>query len=249
MSRGTIFVYALVAMAILAIILGGAVTSGVGALLLGAYFMLIFAAARRPWVQLREALPERLSRKQQPIITAAAQNAVDAVPRSILQEALRLQDVGVVVDERLRGGLSLRRARLLSLDDESLRPYAVIFYPPDQYPRTALVRFEITDISGEAVYVYEMEKVLRPGENLIVPNYRLPLRDNQNLLDTGHWDLQLHIDDGLYAEHTFNVSPSLSAHARKADGEIRAKDRLALQEQEEALPLSLEDLLSNASSG
>lgn len=245
--RGTLFVYFLLAVMILTLIFSSAVVPPVGAALLVGYFAFVLFTARS--LQLPR-MPER----QRPMqITGAAQRAKDRAPggSSFLTNPYLLQDIGVIIDERRRDGVALRRARFISLDDESLRPYIVLHYPQSQYPQQVMVRFELTDSQGEARFIYEMDHWLRPGENLILPDYRLPLKGNNQLENTGNWDYTISIDGNILGVHQFNLLPSVSERVRKAgtDGEVDAVTRLQMEEQDEALPLSLEELLSSRQSG
>jgi hypothetical protein len=80
--------------------------------------------------------------------------------------------------------------------------------------------------------------MLRPGENLIVPDYRLRLRGNEKLSRIGTWDLTVGVDGHTIGIHNFTMSPSISERLRVMDdGEA------ALPYDEEDLPLSLEELL------
>ena len=152
-----------------------------------------------------------------------------------------LQDVGLIVDQPGPDGLKLRRARLVSLDDEAVRPYAVINAPRYGHPAQVLVRYEITDSSGQQQFIYEMDYWMRPGENAILPDYRLPLKGNDRLSRTGKWDLQVWINGGLVAAHTFSVSPSAAERRRQfgLDGEAQAR----LELEYEPAPMSLDELL------
>lgn len=154
----------------------------------------------------------------------------------------RLQDVGLLVEEIRKDGLELRQARLLSLDDNSLRPYLVIDAPTYAHPRASLIRFQIGDAAGYSQFVCEMEHYMRPGENLLLPGYRLPLKGNTRLTNIGKWDLQVWIDGGLVALHTFTMSPSLEERRRQFGLDGEAQVQVALED--DSLPISLEELLS-----
>jgi hypothetical protein len=101
----------------------------------------------------------------------------------------------------------------------------------------------MTDATGYVQFVCEMEHYMRPGENLLLPNYRLPLRGNDRLGATGKWDLQAWINGGLVAVHTFSVSPSLEERRKQFGLDGEAQVRLELEQ--EPVPLSLEDLLAH----
>lgn len=154
-----------------------------------------------------------------------------------------LKDVGIVVEEPRRDGLHLREARLLSMDDEAVRPYIIIHAPRQDHPRETLIRYEITDAGGQQQFVCEIDHWMRPGENTVLPNYRLPLRGNESLDRMGTWDLQVWVNGGLVAIHEFSVSPSMAERRKQfgLDGEAQEPVRL----ERDASPVSLDDILSS----
>lgn len=156
-----------------------------------------------------------------------------------------LQDVGMIVDEPRADGLRLHRARTVSMDEEAVRPYVVVNAPRYGHPAQVLLRFEITDSGGQLIFVYEMEYYMRPGENAILPDYRLPLRGNNRLERTGKWDLQVWINGGLLAVHTFTVSPSIEERRRQLGVDGEAHERI--EAEYDPVPLTLEELLSQQS--
>lgn len=153
-----------------------------------------------------------------------------------------LKDVGLVVEEPRADGLHLREARLISLDDEAIRPYMLIHAPRQSHPRQTLIRYEIMDSAGQQQFICEIDHWMRPGENLLLPNYRLPLKGNDTLNRLGAWELMVWVNGGLIASHQFNVSPSVHERRRQfgLDGEAQVPVRL----EQDALPVSLDDLLS-----
>jgi hypothetical protein len=153
----------------------------------------------------------------------------------------RLADVGLVVEEPRADGLHLREARLVSMDDEAVRPYAVVHAPRQGYPRQTLLRFEIADAAGQLQFVCEVDHWMRPGENLLLPDYRLPLHNNDQLNRMGTWDLHIWVDSGLLAAHHFSVSPSMAERRRQfgLDGEAQVPVSL----EQDAAPVALDDLL------
>ena len=247
--RGTIVLYVLMAVAILTTIVTGAVSSGFGAILLVALLAFIALGVRPVQMpRVRRALPAAAS--QQPTVTRAARDAIARTSGEVglLTNPFLLQDIGLVIDEQRADGVALRRARFISLDDESLRPYVVLHYPHGLYPRKVLLRFEITDDSGKPQYIYEMERTVSDGENLILPDYRLPLKRNKNLKVDSAWSLRVSVDGDALGAHHFNLLPSLSDRLKQGpDGEVDPKARLLAEERDEALPLSLEELLSRSS--
>jgi hypothetical protein len=244
--RGTLVLYFIMAVAILTVIFSGAISPPLGAALLTIYLAFVVLTSRASALQnLRRTMPERTARIPQ--ITRAAREAAGRIPRSsmsILQELYTLQDIGLIIDERRRDGLHLRHARFMSLDDESLRRYVVLQYPADGYPEKVILRFEINDAAGEPQFIYEMEHTLRPGENLIVPDYRLVLKGNSKITNAGTWDLQVSINGMPVGIHNFNILPPLAERLREgSDGEVSPSARLMVDEDEEELPVSLEELL------
>lgn len=235
--RGTLVLYFILLVTLMSLIVTGAVVEAVGAALLAAFMVFVWVTSRPLTIS-----PKKIEQQMvAPRATSQAREAAQFARTSFLTENFMLQDIGLVVDERSRGGLSLRRARLMSLDDESIRPYVVIH--STHYPRQVIIRFEIRDAAGHAQFVYEMEHMMRRGENLIVPDYRLRLRGNDKLSRTGTWDLAVSVDGQTLGVHNFNMSPSISARLRVLDdGEAM------LPYDEEDLPVSLEELLRHSRS-
>lgn len=235
--RGTLALYFILFVTLLTLIVSGALTPPIGAVLLTAFMAFVWATARPTQVRhLPETTAQMRSRVTRPRITSQAREAAAFARPGLFSGEFTLQDVGLVVDERSRSGLSLRRARLTSLDDESIRPYVVLHYT--SYPRQVIIRFEIRDAAGHTQFVYEMEQMIRAGENLIVPDYRLRLRGNEKLSRTGTWDLAVSVDSQTMGVHNFSMSPSISDRLRVLDdGEAM------LPYDEEDLPVSLEELL------
>jgi hypothetical protein len=240
----------LMAAAILTTIVTGAVSSGLGAVLLVALLALVALSVRPMSIPtMRRALPD--AAHKEPTITRAARDAMNRVSGevSLLSNPYLLQDVGLVIDEQRADGVALRRARFITLDDESLRPYVVMHYPHGLRARQVLLRFEITDAAGKPQYIYEVERTVDGGENLILPDYRLPLKSNNGKLNlSSAWNLRVSVDGDPMGAHHFNLLPALSERLKQAgpDGEVDAKTRLMAEEQDEALPLSLEELLSRS---
>jgi hypothetical protein len=163
--------------------------------------------------------------------------------------AIRLLDVGLIVDEQRPDGMALRRGRFISLDDDGIRPFAIVDVPAGLAGRIGHVRFELRDDTGQLQYVYEEERWLQPGENVLLPDYRLPVRKKAAELGHGGWSAHVIVDTGVLGVHHFNVSPSMAARRRNigADGEIMRERVWRNQEEDESLPLSLEELLRQQS--
>jgi hypothetical protein len=233
--RGTAVLYLVLAAVIAALVLSNAVAPFIGAALIAAYMLLLWGTARPQSIQqIPEAVPQVMSRVRRPRITAQAKEATSLARRgaSYYNEDYLLQDVGMIIDEREHGGLRLHHTRSASLDEESIRPYLVLYH--QGYPHQIVVRFEMKDAAGHVQFVYEMEHMLRPGENLILPDYRLRLRGNDRLTRTGTWDLAISVDGIVMGMHHFTVAPSTTN--RRLHNTPRTYE-------DGELPLSLEELL------
>lgn len=193
--------------------------------------------------QIRKSLPPIQPAQRFGMSNAARAAHTQAGHRPDFDTYYTPQDVGVIIDEPRRDGLQLRRARFVSLDDEALRPYVVVNAPHRGHPAPVIIRFELTDAAGAIQFVYEMDYYMRPGENAVLPDYRLPLRGNKRLDRPGKWDLTVWVNGGLVAIHTFSVSPSLEERQRQLgiDGEVSHQQ---FDFSDEPAPLSLEELLS-----
>jgi len=238
--RGTFVLYVVIALAILVAVFSGAVVPPVGAALITLYLLALTFSARRFSLQnLRAALPS-----QAPRITNAARKATERAATGFLHAPYTLQDLGIIIDERRPDGIGLRWARFITLDDESLRPYVVLHVPSEEYADQVIVRFALHDGVGTPQFIYEMEYRLSVGENLILPDYRLPLEKNAKLKDTdGTWQYTISIDGQPLGTHPFSLLPSVSQRLKQAknDGEVDHSTRLMV---EEMLPVSLEELLN-----
>ena len=244
-QRGTIVWLLIVGLALALTLVAGSLPTLVGAGLLAAYLLLVVAMARNVDVEtLIEALPSRREPEVEP--SEVAREAMARARTHPRYDALiRLMDIGLIVDEPRPDGLSLRRGRFISLDDDGLRPFAIVNVPEPLANRVGRVRFELRDETGKPQYVYEADKWLQPGENAILPDYRLSIRRNtQGNLQPGAWTVQLEVDGGMLGVHGFSLTPSLAARRRQlaADGELR--ERVWRDDEDDtALPLSLEELL------
>jgi len=247
--RGTIVWLFIVGLALSLTLAAGAVPTEIGAVLLAAYLGLALLIARNvPLSDVVSALPARANR--QPQATEVAREAVARARSHPAYDALvQLLDVGLIVDEQRPDGLSLRRGRFISLDDEGIRPFAIVHVPDAIAERLGRIRFELRDERNRAQYVYEDEKWLQAGENVLLPDYRFPIRKNTKELEAGGWSLVVMVDGGMIGVHHFSLSPSLRERRRNmasADGELRERVWRS-QDDDESLPLSLEELLRQQS--
>jgi hypothetical protein len=190
----------------------------------------------------RAQLPQRRRRAQFELTPAARSARLQGTYRPDYDDYYGLQDIGIIIDEQDRQGLRIRRARTISMDDHAARPYAVVTAPHDgRHPTQVLVRFEMTDANGNPQFIYEMDYYMRPGENAILPDYRLPLKKNTQLGRAGQWDLQVWVNGGLLGAHSFNMSPSHAARRAQFTGEMPKSTQI---EDDDPIPVSLEELLA-----
>lgn len=246
--RGTLVWLFIVGAALAVTLAAGAVSTGIGAALLVVYMLLALAVVRGvPVGAVMDALQDR--------------GAPDVTPSEVAREAaararsmpdfdalIRLLDVGLIVDEQRPDGLSLRRGRFVSLDDDGVRPFMIINVPEGLGERLARVRFEIRDDAGNVHYAYEEEEYLAAGENALLPDYRLPIRKRAQEISPGGWTLRVMVDNGMLGIHNFNMSPSLSARRQMMSPDGEMHERVwRTHDEDESLPLSLEELLRQQS--
>jgi hypothetical protein len=248
-QRGTVVWLLIVGLALLLVLAAGGVSTGAGVVLIAAYLALMLLVVRGvPLASLVEPLAAlRDARRPQP--SEVAREAATRARRHTNYDALiSLLDVGLIVDEQRPDGLALRRGRFITLEDEGIRPFAIVDVPEVLNEQVALVRFEIYDEAGELQYVYETEKWLQTGQLPLLPNYRFPVRKNAGELAPGAWTVHVLIDGGLLGVHNFSLSPSLRARRRQLapDGELRERV-WRTPEEDQSLPLSLEELLRQQS--
>ena len=219
------------------------------AALLAAYLGLVVVVARNiPLGNMLGALSARQERQPEPTEIAREAKA-RARTHPNFDALIHLLDVGLIVDEQRPDGVSLRRGRFISMDDDGVRPFAIIHVPAALGGRLGHIRFEIWDEKGHLHYVYEAEKWLLAGENILLPDYRFPIRKQSDKLQAGSWSTQVMVDAGVLGIHNFNLSPSLAARRRviDSDGEIMRERVWRTEEDDESLPLSLEELLRQQS--
>jgi len=172
---------------------------------------------------------------------------------------IRLLDVGMIATQTSDEGISMRRARLVSKDDDAVRPFITLQVPASMADRQVTIRYEITDHSGKDQYIHEMRVFLRDGDMNILAENHLPLLGNSNIAGMGDWDLRVYVDGTLMGVHDFNLTLSQEERRRRlggksgkehyvtaSDGEIeRAEKRLRTEDLN--VPLSLEDLIRQQS--
>lgn len=232
-----------------------AVLSGVNPLVAATLVGVYLAAAGATVIDFK---PERLldrsrSSLTQMRMTAEAREASERARRrgGSYAEGLTLLDVGMITAQTSRDGMTMRRTRSVSLDDDGVRPFITLHVQPENAEQTARFRFEIIDGNGATQYVHEMRTYLRDGEMNILADHQLPLAENA-ALQSGDWDLRVFMDGKLLGAHMFTVAPSLNdrfRHFEQRDAQrinLREKGETPALEDEEA-PLSLEELLRSRS--
>jgi hypothetical protein len=247
--RGTLIWMFIVGVALALTMLAGEVPAEIAAVLLGAYLGLAYLVVRN--VQLGSVtMPWIVRGKREKEPTEVAREAMARARSDPNYDALiRLLDVGLIVDEQRPDGMSLRRGRFVSLDDDGLRPFAIVSVPEALGSRLGHIRFEIRDETDHLHYAFEEEKWLQAGENILLPDYRFPIRKKAAELDPGAWTARILVDGGVLGIHHFSVSPSLVARRLQmgADGELMRERVWRTEEDDESLPLSLEELLRQQS--
>lgn len=143
---------------------------------------------------------------------------------------LALNDIGLIASETSFDGLSFRRTRDVSNDDDGVRPYVQLIVGASNAERRALMRYELVDPTGQIAFVHEEKVYLQLGENTLHPDQHLPLAGSLPPDKLGRWDMHAYIDGRLLGMITFTVTPT--------DDERVA--RLSAQRSE---PDSFEDLL------
>lgn len=248
-NRGTLVWLFIVGVALSMATVAGEIPNEVNAALIAAYLGLVLLVARNvPFGSVLESLSARSEKQPEP--TEIAREAIArARTHPDYDSLIQLLDVGLIVDEQRPDGVSLRRGRFVSLDDDGLRPFGIVHVPAGLSGRFGHIRFEIRDETGHLHYVYEDEKWLQPGENALLPDYRFPIRKQADKLAAGGWSTSIIVDGGVLGIHHFNLSPSLAARRRLigADGEVMRERVWRSDEGDESLPLSLEELLRQQS--
>lgn len=238
----------LLGLAVAAVMLSGAASPIVSGVVAVAYLaVLAYAMASGVnWKRVRSAIP---SVSFTPATVAGKKATQQARSQPGFSSDHMLTDVGLIANTRQSGNLNMRLAQIVSHDDDAIQPYARIHVPGKMGQRLALVKFEIFDHSGQIRFSHEMEQWMREGNNTILCDRQLPLRDDDSLSRSRVWDLRIMVDGALAGIHSFNVVPSTSERRRRlaSDGEIVSDISRSTDEEEEARPLSLEDLLREQS--
>ncbi len=220
----------------------------VGFGIVAAYLALAFLLYRRAELN---ALASNVLRHQAALSAAArmsgaARRAAERArvhPEAGYETDVTLLDVGMLVNERRRDGSWSRRItqRSAALDDEFLQPYVKLFVPAGSGERHATLTFEFYDRSGRLQFSHSMEDYLRTGENLILCERQLALRNAQQQMRVGTWDLRVKLDGVLIALHDFSMASTSGAPRYAPADRLGGSDDA--DRYEDAPPVSLEELL------
>lgn len=167
---------------------------------------------------------------------------------------IQMADVGMIASQGGREGMAMRRTRMISKDDDGVRPFVTLHIPPESADRNALIRFEVIDQNGQEQYIYEMKVYLRDGEMNVLADNHLPLRNNDRIAGMGDWDLRVLVDGVLVGIHNFALTASHEERRRRLQNEYyvtgseELHEDVTTYEDEEDVPISLEELLRNQSS-
>src|SRR6185436_12083762 len=160
--RNTAWLAALTALIVIAGVSGAATPAALLALiaLLGVALVASFVEVRPN--RLREAMPASpLSMMR---MSAQAREASERARRrsNFSPPGLALLDIGLIsLVTSPDGSMIMRRGRQVSLDDKGVRPYITLNVDADSADRSAMIRFEIIDHTGQTQYVHEMKTFLR----------------------------------------------------------------------------------------
>lgn len=246
------------AMVAVALVSGAFASAPTAALLVVGLYLaalgLSFAGARettRLLRQSRDALSDAANaRKMTPNAREATQRARR---RGAAGDGLVLLDIGLITTQGHGDGMTMRRTRAVSLDEDGVRPYVTLQVDPREADRSTIIRFEMLDTSGQSQYIHEQKTFLRDGQMNIIADHHLPLADNPRANTVGDWDLRVSVNGDLLGAQTFTVSPSLEDRFRARPGTQDAQHsaqpgavsrrRIEDVRGEGDAPLSLEDLL------
>lgn len=246
-KRNTAWLAVLTAITTVAIVSGAATPAALFALLglLGVALAASFIEVKPR--RLREAIPGSPLAMMR--MSAQAREATERARRrsNFAPPGLALLDIGLIsLVTSPDGSMIMRRGRQVSLDDKGVRPYITLNVDPESADRSAMIRFEIIDHTGQTQYVHEMKTFLRDGEMNILADTQLPLLDNDRLPGAGDWDLRVSVDSMTVGLLSFNTTPSIIARSRQFapdldDAPIRLQD-----DADDSSPMTLEDLMRAA---
>lgn len=198
--------------------------------------------------RLREAIPSSPLAMMR--MSAQAREASERARRrsNFAPPGLALLDIGLIsLVTSPDGSMIMRRGRQVSLDDKGVRPYITLNVDPQSADRSAMIRFEIIDHTGQTQYVHEMKTFLRDGEMNILADTQLPLLDNDRLPGAGDWDLRVSVDSMTVGMLSFHTTPSIIARSRQFAPDLGDDAPVRLQDDaDDSSPMTLEDLMRAA---
>ena len=159
------------------------------------------------------AMPLPRSQSAQPRISDAAHLATERARRhtgSDLTPGLTLLDIGLICAQLGPDGMTMRKGRSFSGDDDGLRPYISLHIPAHHAERSARLRFEISDQRGQPRFIHQQDIWLREGKRDVLSENQLPLAGNPELSrSAGEWELRVSVDAAVLGMFTFEMTPSL----------------------------------------
>lgn len=175
--------------------------------------------------------------------TPNAQEASERARRrgTMASDSVMLLDIGLIATQMTSEGMVMRRSRQVSTDDDGARPYLSLHVAPGQGDRQAVIRFEMTDASGEVQYMHELKTYLRDGDMNILAETQLPLLDSDRLR-AGEGDLRVLLDGELLGMLSYTLTPSVEARNRRLS-QRQQSSRSAPVRADDSAPMSLEDLM------
>lgn len=184
---------------------------------------------------------------EQPVRPASdAEQVYSHAIRAVRRAGLEPDDIQVlpvdigIIGERDGRAPVVYRSQAIPDDVDYVRPFVQLRLPTRAVGR---VRFEITDSSGQLVYVHEDDHQLERGRHLITPTSRLPIHDQQ-AKDSG-WTLDVLADNVVIAQHLFDWLDTAVVPVRlDADGELSNELRAAVIDSQPA-SMSLDELLAH----
>lgn len=182
-------------------------------------------------------------------MSSQAKEAVErAMSRGSVPPAdIALLDIGLIAAHLSPEGMSMRRTRALSKDDDGARPYITLNVGASMADRSVIVRFEMLDHHGQPQFVHEMRTYLRDGEMNILADHQLPLAENESLVGVGDGDLRVFVDGALLGALSFTLAPSLRERTLQFNRERAAAAETRLTDEYTDAPRSLEDLMRSSS--
>ncbi|GAB4512576.1 MAG: hypothetical protein OHK0046_12330 [Anaerolineae bacterium] len=237
------------------VMISGNVAGEVIALFFGVWVLAVMSA----FINLNTLPARTQSLIQNPINRSRmSPQAREAVSRASSRMGYRspsaqLIDVGLIASQSGPEGMTMRRTRSISKDDDGVRPFVTLHVTPEQADRNVLIRYEIIDQNGREQYIYEMKVYLRDGEMNILADNHLPLRSNQQIAGMGNWDLRVLVDGNLAGIHNFALTASTEERRRRLSGNeyyVTGQNSREMDDDDDSedIPLSLEELLRNQSS-